>query len=99
MKKFTITTALLLTLLTPASAGFSFMGDMISDMRKAAADMKDNSIDVVRDTKDEMVDAKSSMSDDMKDMKDDISDNAKDLKPNEVLSSNDKNSKNNTTEK
>jgi len=91
MKNFTITTALLLTLLTPVSAEFSFMGDMIKDMKKAAADMKDNSIDLARDTKDEMVDAKSSMTEDMKEIKNDISDSAKDLKQTGTLSSDETN--------
>jgi hypothetical protein len=88
MKNITITTALLLSLLTPASAGFSFMGDMISDMREAAQEMKDDTTDVARDMKDEMIEAKSDMTDDMKEMK-----------PNNILSSDDENEtkENNTT--
>jgi len=78
MKNFTITTALLLTLLTPASAGFSFMGDMISDMREAAQEIKTEATDGARDMKDEMIDAKSSISDEIKDIKNEVTDNIKD---------------------
>jgi len=67
MKNFTITTALLLTLCTPASADFSFMGDMIRDMREAAQDIKNEATDGARDMKDEIIEAKSSISNEIKD--------------------------------
>jgi len=72
-------TILMATMLTTASAGFSFMGDMIRDMNDAAQDIKSEAIDGAKDMKDEMIDAKSDMIDEIKNAKDDISDNVKDV--------------------
>jgi len=80
MKKTTVITLLMASILTTASAGFSFMGDMIKDMRDAAQEMKEEVTDGAKDMKDEMRDAKT-----------EIIDNAKDMKPENITLSNDKN--------
>ncbi len=73
MKKLTLLAILSGAVLTTASANFSFMGDMIKDMRDTARDMKTNTIDVAKDIKDEGIDA-------VKDMKDESIDGIKDIK-------------------
>lgn len=73
MKKLILLAILTGTVLTTASANFSFMGDMIKDMRDTARDMKSNSIDVAKDIKDEGIDA-------VKDIKDESIDGIKDIK-------------------
>jgi len=72
MKKLMLLTVLTATMLTTASANFSFMGDMIRDMTDAAKEMKNNTIDVAKDIKTEGIDAG-------KDVKNNLKDSAKEL--------------------
>jgi len=73
MRKLTLATILTVTIMTTASANFSFMGDMIRDMTDVAREMKDNTIDTAREIKDNGIDS-------VKDIKDNISDDINDSK-------------------
>jgi len=73
MKKLILLVALTATMLTTASANFSFMGDMMRDMTDAAKEMRTEATDGMKEMKTDTIDA-------VKEMKTEGIDAAKDMK-------------------
>lgn len=89
MKRVTILTILTTTILTTASANFSFMGDMIKDMTDAAKNITTNVTDEMKEIKTDTIDIakemKNSGIDGMKDIKDDLNSSIKKIEANRTL--------------
>lgn len=80
MKTLILITVLTTTMLTSASANFSFIGDMIKDMTEAAKDMKTEGMDIAKEVKSEGIDSLKDMKDDASNTTSEIVDKSKELK-------------------